>query len=137
MSLPLGQQFSGLASTMLLPGASHVYDTTVGISGVWKPESSLNSITLNGSSPSGVNGTALAQNLNRKMFQVQNCGTGGALYVYLGTGACSTNFSYILSVDTAVDAGKGGVTPLNQTWQGPVSCSGVGFVPRYIAWETY
>lgn len=78
------------------------------------------------------NGTILAANSSRKEFFVQNLDTG-VLYVKYGLDASVSSFNFVLSANSATNAGDGG--SLNdQSYIGNVSVSGL-VTPRYISWE--
>jgi len=78
------------------------------------------------------NGTILAANSSRKEFFVQNLDTG-VLYVKYGLAASNSSFNFVLSANSATNAGDGG--SLNdQSYIGNVSVSGL-VTPRYISWE--
>ena len=77
-------------------------------------------------------GTILAANSSRKELYVQNLDTG-VLYVKYGLAASVSSFNFVLSANSATNAGDGG--SLNdQGYFGSVSVSGLN-TPRYISWE--
>ena len=76
-------------------------------------------------------GQAIAQNPNRKELCLQNL-SNNILYVKYGSAASSSSFNFILSANSVVDAGDGGILT-DQNYNGFVSVSGVS--PRFIAWE--
>lgn len=67
-------------------------------------------------------GDAIAANLNRTDFQIQNQGTN-VLYVKLGTGATTSNYDMILNGCTVALDGKGGFYA-NTGYTGIVSVAG-------------
>ena len=76
-------------------------------------------------------GQAIAQNPDRKELCLQNL-SNNILYVKYGSAASSSSFNFILSANSVVDAGDGGILT-DQNYNGLVSVSGVS--PRFIAWE--
>lgn len=52
-------------------------------------------------------GTALAANASRKGFSIQNV-NDAAVYVKLGAGCSSSDFSFVLKAGSAADDGNGG-----------------------------
>ena len=92
--------------------------------------------TLNSNTPTILTsaGTALAQNLNRLAFSVQNLGTN-PLFLLLGSGASSTVFHHILPAGTGQDDGTGGTYSMEA---GTVYCGIVtvaGTSPRFVVTE--
>ena len=89
------------------------------------------SSTISNDTISGVNGTILNANINRKELYIQNLNTG-ILYIKYGSNASNGSFNFILAQNTSLDAGDGGsLSDINYT--GIVSASGQN--PRYISWE--
>ena len=90
--------------------------------------------TISNFASSGVNGIALGANSDREELYIQNLSTG-ALFVKYGAGAYSSSFNFILTANTATNAGDGGsLSDLNYT--GIVSVSGANnLTPNYISWE--
>lgn len=85
-----------------------------------------------GFGPYAATGVILDYNEKRNGFYVQNSHTGSSLYLKLGAGASSNNYSMILNPDTAIDAGNGGFY-LDTTYVGQVSVSGI--FSRYSYFE--
>lgn len=90
---------------------------------------------INNFSPSGLNSLLLTSNPYRRELYIQNLATG-ILYVKYGEGASETSFNFILSANTATNAGDGGSLS-DQGYNGNVSVSGMNGVnsPKYIFWE--
>ena len=78
-----------------------------------------------------INDDVISSNSDRKELYVQNL-SNNILYVKYGSAADSTSFNFILSANSVVDAGDGGILT-DQNYNGLVSVSGVS--PRFIAWE--
>jgi len=76
-------------------------------------------------------GEAIAVNPDRQELYVQNL-SNNILYVKYGSTASSSSFNFILSANSVVDAGDGGILS-DENYNGTVSVSGVS--PRFIAWE--
>lgn len=111
----------------------------VGITGDLTGSLDIGQVTMAGntsvsnSSVSGVNGTALQINTDRKMWYMQNLGTG-KLYVKLGTAASATSFNFILVGGTVDYDGYGGTwSDDDGKYRGAVSVSGA--VPLYNIWD--
>lgn len=109
--------------------------------GTYSPTSALvaDSVTLVSSKSSTANtpaivtsaGDALAANVNRKGWAIQNLGTN-PLFVRLGTGASSTVFHRVLKGGSVNDDGLGGVIE-DEGWLGVVSATGTS--PRFVVME--
>jgi hypothetical protein len=78
--------------------------------------------------------TALAANSTRAAFLIQNLGTN-PLFVYLGTGASTTVFSFILKAGTGNDDGIGGLyeSKAGSMYTGIITIAGTN--ARYVATE--
>jgi len=76
-------------------------------------------------------GVAIENNTDRKELYVQNL-SNNILYVKYGSTASASSFNFILSANSVVDAGDGGILS-DENYNGIVSVSGVS--PRFIAWE--
>ena len=76
-------------------------------------------------------GVAIDNNTDRKELYVQNL-SNNILYVKYGSTASASSFNFILSANSVVDAGDGGILS-DENYNGIVSVSGVS--PRFIAWE--
>ena len=81
---------------------------------------------------SGSNGLVLSANAYRRQLYIQNLDTG-VLYVKYGLGANASSFNFVLSKNTEINAGDGGILS-NENYVGNVSVSGL-VTPRYISWE--
>lgn len=71
---------------------------------------------------------------NRRFLMIQNVGTN-VLYVKLGTGATTSDYSFILKGGTGAADGLGGsfVMDALAVWQGAVTIDGT--TPSYVATE--
>ena len=128
-----GRQVWGAPSTTsLIPVAPMVFDKAV--SG-YRPQT-VSTTSTSRFTPSGTLwGQLFAENPDRKVFYIQNVGTGGPIYVKYGPNAYSNSFNIILKADTAIDAGGGG-SIREDSYRGVVSVSGTTNVThRYIFWE--
>ena len=76
-------------------------------------------------------GVAIDNNTDRKELYVQNL-SNNILYVKYGSDASASSFNFILSANSVVDAGDGGILS-DENYNGIVSVYGVS--PRFIAWE--
>jgi hypothetical protein len=93
------------------------------------------SIVVSNTTPSGANGLALTQNLNRKSWFIQNVATGSApLFVNFGSIASAQAYNMILKGTSTLYAGDGG-TFLDDgaRWKGSVFVSGQ--FTNYMIWE--
>lgn len=89
----------------------------------------------NGINPGILTGNVLLSNPNRIQSYIQVIGSGGPLYVKLGSAPASTgSFSVLLKAATSDFGTDGGVWSDNGFWKGDVSISG-GLGTRIIAWE--
>lgn len=90
---------------------------------------------INNYRPSGLNSLLLTANPYRRELYIQNLATG-ILYVKYGAGASDTSFNFVLTANTATNAGDGGSLS-DQGYNGDVSVSGANGInsPRYIFWE--
>lgn len=78
-------------------------------------------------------GVALAANNQRVGFLIQNL-DDAAVYVKLGAGASSTDFSCVLQAGTASNDGKGGVLS-DRVYTGVVSIAAAAGSPRVVVTE--
>jgi hypothetical protein len=78
--------------------------------------------------------TAAAANPARSSYKIQNLGQN-ALFVKEGTGATTSNFSYVLAAGTANDNGTAGdyESPAGQVYTGAITIAGTS--PRYVIIE--
>lgn len=96
--------------------------------GILKTRKSINSAILTSA------GTGLAANPARTSYFVQNLGTN-PLFVKEGTGASTTDFTFILAAGTGADNGTGGSKESisGQVYTGAVTFAGT--TPRCIFTE--
>lgn len=78
-------------------------------------------------------GTALAANPTRSSFCVQNL-AATAVYVKLGSGASSTDFSFVLKAGSAANDGTGGFFS-DSLYDGIVSIAAASGSPRVVVCE--
>lgn len=78
------------------------------------------------------NATALASNVERGAFTIQNLGQN-ALFVKLGSGASTSDFTVVLKGGTANDDGSGGSLSMEDgvVYTGIITIAGTS--PRYVA----
>lgn len=112
-----------------ISGQALSYLSGIAVNGIFIEPSRTN--VISGYTISTSVGTAINGNSNRKELYVQNL-SNNTLYVKYGSAASSSSFNFILSANSAVDAGDGGILT-DQNYNGLVSVSGVS--PRFIAWE--
>lgn len=80
------------------------------------------------------NATALAANLNRIGFQIQNVGTN-PLYILFGSGASTSVYHVLLKAASTATAGDGGVFNMTNgtVYTGIVTVAGTS--PSYVVLE--
>ena len=118
-----------ITDNVSISGQALSYLSGIAVNGIFIEPSRTN--VISGYTISTSVGTAINGNSNRKELCVQNL-SNNTLYVKYGSAANSSSFNFILSANSAVDAGDGGILT-DQNYNGLVSVSGVS--PRFIAWE--